>query len=149
MPHINEMRESRFLKKEDCGAGILVTIRDIQQVNIAKEGAPEELKWCLFMDEQEKPCVLNSTNNQLIARALGSEQTDDWIGKKIVLYADPNVSFAGKLIGGIRARAPRSARAGAPAAPQGEAAGSVGKPALPPQHNPPTGQPQPDDDVPF
>jgi hypothetical protein len=45
-----------------------------------------------------------------------SEDTDDWTGKKIVLYNDPNVSYAGKIIGGIRVRAPK-VKAAAPVKP--------------------------------
>lgn len=105
--HINELRESKFLKKEDCGNGVLLTIRKIFQENIAKEGAPPEMKWCVEFDEIEKPMVLNSTNGQLIAQITGSEDTDNWTGRKIVLYLDPSVSFGGKIVGGIRARAPR------------------------------------------
>ena len=107
MPHINEMKKSSFLKKEDCGAGILVTIKEVSQENVAKEGAPEELKWCCFFNELEKPMVLNSTNVQLIAQITKQENTDNWTGWKIVLFNDPSVSYSGKMIGGIRVRAPR------------------------------------------
>src|SRR6185503_4794416 len=103
--NIKQMKASNFLKKEDVGAGALVTVRGVTQENVAMPGAEEELKWCLVVAEFEKPMVLNTTNSQLIAAALGSEETDDWIGRKIVLYNDPNVSYAGKLIGGIRVRA--------------------------------------------
>ncbi len=106
MPHISQLKESRFLKKEDCGSGILVTIRECSQQNVAKEGADPELKWCLLFDEYDKPMVLNSTNAQIIAQVCQSEETDAWLGKKIVLYSDPSISFGGKLVGGIRARAP-------------------------------------------
>jgi hypothetical protein len=106
--NIKQMKSSNFLKKEDVGAGALVTVRGVTQENVAMPGAEEELKWCLVVAEFEKPMVLNATNSQLIAAALGSEETDDWAGKKIVLYNDPNVSYAGKLIGGIRVRAPRN-----------------------------------------
>ena len=51
--------------------------------------------------------VLNSTNAQLIAKIAKSEETDHWTGVKVVLYNDPSVSFAGKITGGIRVRAPR------------------------------------------
>lgn len=108
MPNINTLKESRFLKKEDCGPGILVTIRSCEQINVAKEGAPEELKWCLNFEETEKPMVLNSTNAQIIAAIVGSQETDNWSGHKVVLYSDPTITFGGKLIGGIRARAPRN-----------------------------------------
>lgn len=106
--NIAELKESKFLKKEDCGSGILVTIKGVTQENVAKEGAPQELKWCLHVAESEKPLVLNSTNGQIIAAITGSDDTDNWQGHKIVLYHDPNITFGGKLVGGIRARAPRN-----------------------------------------
>lgn len=107
--HISELKESKFLKKEECDPPILVTIREVTQENIAKEGAPQELKWCVHFEETEKPLVLNSTNGQLIAKALGSEESDDWAGQKVVLYHDPNVSFGGKIVGGIRVRGQKQA----------------------------------------
>jgi len=118
MPKISEMRESKFLKKEDVGAGALVTIAGCQQYNVAMEGAPAEHKWCLTFNEQEKPLVLNGTNTQMCAQICGSDDTDDWTGKRIVLYTDPNVSYQGKLVGGIRIRAPKkTAPPPKPAAP--------------------------------
>ena len=117
MPKIGEMRESKFLKKEDVGKGSLGTIASCVQMNVAMDGAPQDMKWCLTFREIEKPLVLNSTNIQLCAQICGSEDTDDWIGKRIVLYTDPNVSYQGKLIGGIRCRAPKPTAAVAPVAP--------------------------------
>ena len=108
MPKTSEMRESNFLKKEDVGRGVLATISGCVQKNVAKEGASPEHKWCLTFNELEKPMVLNATNVQLCEAILGSDDTDHWIGKRIVLYTDPNVSYQGKLIGGIRVRAPKA-----------------------------------------
>jgi hypothetical protein len=105
--NIAELKESKFLRKEDAGAGILVTIREVHQANVAKEGAPEEMKWVMSFDETDKPLVLNSTNGQIIAQITGSPESDNWTGVKVVLYHDPNVSFGGKLVGGVRIRAPR------------------------------------------
>jgi hypothetical protein len=65
------------------------------------------MKWCLTFAEC-KPMVLNSTNGQVIAAFLGSENTDDWVGHKIVLFNDPSVMYAGKFSGGLRARAPKN-----------------------------------------
>lgn len=107
MPKISEMRESKFLKKEDVGRGTLATISGCQQHNVAMEGASPEHKWTLSFHELDKPLVLNSTNIQLCAQICQSEDTDHWTGKKIVLYTDPNVSYGGKLVGGIRVRAPK------------------------------------------
>ena len=105
--HISALKQSKFLTRADVGRGILVSIKEIYQDNVAKEGAPEELRWCISFNEAEKPMVLNSTNGQIIAGIVKSEETDHWVGKQVVLYDDPNVSFGGKLVGGIRVRAPR------------------------------------------
>lgn len=119
MPNINDMKDSKFLKRTDVGAGKLLTILRCQQENVAMQNEAPEMKWCLYFVEEKKGIVLNGTNQQLIAKALGSNETDDWLGKRIVAYDDPTVSFAGKLVGGIRFRAPKSqAAAPAPAAVQ-------------------------------
>lgn len=107
MPNINSMKSSKFLKRDDVGRGTLATIQIVREENVAKEGAPEELKWCAHFDELEKPMVLNWTNLQLIARVAGDEDSDNWKGVKVVLYDDPNVSFGTKIVGGIRIRAPK------------------------------------------
>ena len=108
MPKTSEMRESKFMKKEDVGDGALFTVASCEQHNVAASGAPPEHKWCLSFEEADKPLVLNSTNIQVCERIFGSDDTDDWTGKKIVLYTDPNVSYAGKVVGGIRVRAPKN-----------------------------------------
>lgn len=138
MPNINDLKKSNFLSKSDVQQPILVTIRGYEQLNVAKEGAPEDLKYALNFNEVEKPFVLNSTNGQIIASVTGSEDFDGWIGKQIVLYFDPNISFGGKLTGGIRCRAPKKAAAVAAPAPKAAPA-----PAAAPV------EPPDDDGVPF
>lgn len=105
--HINDLKSSKFLTRHDVGEGKLVTISRVHEYNVAKEGAPEEWKVCLDFEELDKPMVLNSTNAQLAARATGFENDieKNWIGKQIVIYDDPSVSFGGKIVGGIRVRA--------------------------------------------
>lgn len=109
MPKINEMLESKFLKKEDVGNGVLMTVEACVQKNVAQQGADPEMKWCLTFADCDKPLVLNSTNIQLCKMIFESDDTDHWLGKKLVLYTDPNVSYAGKIVGGIRVRKPKTA----------------------------------------
>lgn len=144
--HISALKQSNFLTRADVGSGALMTIRSITQENVAKQGAPEELRWCLHFDEAEKPMVLNSTNGQIIAGITKSEDTDNWIGHKIVCYDDPNVSFGGKLVGGIRVRAPRVPKPPAATVSQPQAPRQP-----PPAPDPYDAQPEPppEDDVPF
>ena len=101
---ISKLSESNYLKKDDVEPPIKVTIQNITQENLAMEGQPKEMKYVLHFSEC-KPLVLNITNGQLISMALGSEETDDWLNKEIVLYNDASVMYAGKLTGGVRARA--------------------------------------------
>lgn len=150
--HINELKNSKFLKRSDVGAGMLVTIQGVSQENVAKDGAPEELKWCVHFEETDKPLVLNQINGQLIAKALGSEESDDWTGKKIVLFDDLSVSFGGKIVGGIRVRAQRVYKAPSvnKTIPQGK---PPPKPAPAPEPEPQQGDaaepPETDDNLPF
>jgi len=116
MPKTGDMRESKFIKQSDVENPVLWTVTGCERHNVAKEGADPELKWCLTFAEIDKPLVLNATNIQLCERAMGSDDTDHWVGKKLVLYVDPNVSYGGKVTGGVRVRAPKKpAAAPAPA----------------------------------
>ena len=105
--HITNFTESKFLRKADVDPPVLVTIGELEQVDVSMPGEPKEMKYALHFAELEKPLIMNSTNAELIKNITGSEDTDGWIGRKIVLYKDDNVSFGGKLVGGIRARAPK------------------------------------------
>jgi len=105
--HISNFTESKFLRKTDVDPPVLVTIGELEQVNVSMPGKPAELKWALHFAELEKPLIMNSTNAGLIKNITGSEDTDHWIGHKIVLYKDDSVSFGGEPVGGIRARAPK------------------------------------------
>lgn len=111
MPNVNDLKQSKFLTKNDVEPDILVTIKSYEQVNVALETQAPEEKYVLSFEELEKPLVLNMTNGMLIAAITGSEDFDAWIGKKVVLYNDRTVSFAGKITGGIRVRAPKTAPA--------------------------------------
>ena len=107
--NVSELKQSKFLTKNDVMPPVLVTMREVTPVNVAQEGAEPDNKFALHFDELEKPLVLNSTNGQIIAAITGSQESEGWAGKKIVLYNDPNISFGGKLTGGIRCRAPKNA----------------------------------------
>lgn len=110
MPRTSEMIESKYLKKEDVGEdGTIVTIAAFERVNVAMENDAPEYKWTMRFEEFDKPMVLNSTNINLCEKALGSDNTDDWIGKKIIVYNEPNISFGNKLVGGIRVKPHRKA----------------------------------------
>jgi len=123
---VSELKQSAYLKKDDVGNGVLVTIRSCDQQNVALPSEKADMRWALHFDEFEKPLILNPTNGALIQGILGSEDSDDWIGHKVVLFTDHSIMYAGRMVGGIRVRAPRNQPAAAakpaPAAPRPAAA---------------------------
>jgi hypothetical protein len=107
----NEVKKSRFLRKQDVGVdGNVATIAKTEKVNVAEPGKPEDMRWAVWFNESKKPLVLNSANCESIIAIAGSADGDSWVGKKIHLYEDPTISFAGKVTGGIRVK-PVSAKA--------------------------------------
>ena len=142
MPKTSEMMNSKFLKKEDVGRGVLVTVTGCTRQNVAMPNQPAKMRWCLAFAELDKPMVLNATNIALAEQATGSDDTDVWIGKKLVLYNDPSIMFGTERVGGIRIRAPKPTALSA-------------APPLPPMSAvaPSPAVPQPDevfeDDIPF
>lgn len=113
--NISELSNSNYLSKKDLVRPILATIARVEHENVAMEGEEEKLRYVLYFEGLHKGLVLNVTNGALIAQATGSEESDGWIGRQIVLYHDPSVMMRGKAVGGIRVRAPRNQVA--PAAP--------------------------------
>lgn len=112
---LGQMTESKYLKQSDVPQPALVTIKGFTRVNVAQQDEAPEHKWTISFAEFEKPMVLNSTNIQLLGVATGTDDTDEMVGRKVVLYTDPNVSYAGKLVGGLRIRAVRQKQQAAPA----------------------------------
>jgi len=107
--------ESKYLSKSDVGEdGLILTVKGFRMEAIKGDEGEEE-KIVLHFREAVKPMILNRTNAQLMAIATGSSKAGDAVGKQIVVFNDPTVSFGGKVTGGLRikklAGAPRQAAA--------------------------------------
>lgn len=102
MPRTSEMVQSKYLKTADVPDPVIVTVVKVGKVNMAKEDAAPEWKWAMKFTEFAKPMVLNPTNIRIAEKVFGSDNTDDWIGKEIILFTDENVTFGGELVGGLR-----------------------------------------------
>jgi len=102
MPRTSEMIQSKYLKTSDVPDPVIVTVVKVGKVNLAKEDAAPEYKWAIKFQEFQKPMVLNSTNIKIAEKVFGSDDTDVWAGKEIVLFTDENVTFGGELVGGLR-----------------------------------------------
>ena len=71
---------------------------------MAKAPAPEELKPVVTFEELTKKLACNKTNFKRICKETGEADSDDWAGKKIVLWFNEDIEFAGEQVGGIRVR---------------------------------------------
>ena len=105
MAKIGEMIDSKYLKQSDVEDDMTVKVEKVGKANVAREGDEPEYKWLIRFEGIKKPMVLNSTNIKRLAKACDSDDTDEWIGKTVVLYVDPDVEFGGNVVGGLRIKA--------------------------------------------
>jgi len=106
------MIQSKFLRKDDVDDDVIVTIKDVSLEDMP--GDSGEQRWVLAFRELPKGLVLNTTSIRVLEKAFGQD-SDDWRGQKVSLYVDPNVSFKGQVVGGLRlrplkAKAPKAAQ---------------------------------------
>lgn len=107
----DDIYPSRYLKadtREVPEEGTAVFTIDDVRVETLGQGKDAQKKPVLYFIETSKALVLNKTNFGLIARALGSDDTDYWTGRSIALYS-ADVQFGGEMTRGIRvvSKAPR------------------------------------------
>lgn len=116
MPKVSDMIVSKFLRKEDFDEDRVMTIKGVKLEDMP--GDDGQQKWVLYFREDAKGMALNVTSIRVLEKAFGDD-SDMWVGKRVMLYVDPNVSFGGRVVGGLRLRAPKgqSAAAPKPAAP--------------------------------
>lgn len=119
---VSQMIESKYLKKDDFEQDQVCTIKGIKQENVGRDDQPE-MRWTLYFNEYAKAMVLNITTIRVLEAAFGDE-SDDWKGKKVMVYVDPNVSFQGRVVGGLRLRPPKKQTVKA-AVPDQEFDGSI------------------------
>ena len=95
----------KYLKADDLTEdGTVHAVESIEQADLKSNDGGTEKKWLLTLSGL-KPLILNTTNINRCVAAFGTQETDEWIGKKIIAYADPNVEYGGKIIGGVRLKA--------------------------------------------
>lgn len=97
----SEMISSKFLRKEDLDEDVTVTLGDVELEDMP--GDSGEQRWVLGFKELDKGLVLNTTTIRVLEKAFGND-TDAWLDKKAVLYVDPNVTYRGQVVGGLRLR---------------------------------------------
>lgn len=96
MPHWREMMTSDKLFAVDLdGKDRIVTIVRVVQGEYPDFEDPKRKlkKPDVYFKEFTKPLGLNSTNARAISRLFGSPKTEEWIGKRLVLYPTITKAF--------------------------------------------------------
>lgn len=134
MPKVSEMIVSKFLKKEDFDEDRVMTIKGVKLEDMPGDSGQQ--KWVLYFREEPKGLAMSVTTIRVLEQAYGSD-SDHWIGNRVMVYVDPNVTFGGKVVGGLRLRTPKVKKVAAPPPP--DEFGTTGT----------TGADDFDDDIPF
>ncbi len=96
---------SSYLKQDDLPrppGTMHATIEDVRTETMPSDDKAEK-PVMYFTSDTFKPMVINGGNWDLLEAAYGVD-SDDWRGKPVELYVDPNVMYAGRRTGGIRVR---------------------------------------------
>lgn len=150
---VDDLFPSRYLSSGDLqGREFRLSIAGIHYESMDDDAGGKTEKPVMRFHEAQKGMVLNKTNASVLADAFGQE-TDDWIGRQIVLYV-ARVDFRGKRVDGLRVRpavpaaqSPAGQQAAGPAAgqPAGQQPAAGG---FDPAYE--SSQPgAPDDEIPF
>ena len=138
---LDDMYPSKWLRSSDLqGRAVTVTIASVDMEVLKDDHGRDEHKPAISFQGREKRMILNKTNAQMLASALGDD-TDGWIGKPITLFV-MKVQGPSGIVDGLRVRVdnPPAIRRTAPQpAPEPER-----------QHQPAPLVPDDlDDDIPF
>lgn len=112
MPKLSDIYGGNYMKAEDIKdkGDINVTI---EKTSIMEQDDGKK-KVVLHFKNSEKTLPLNVTNANMVDELLGSDDTDEWEGRRICLYTC-KVDFQGKRVLAIRIKAASAPRAAQPA----------------------------------
>lgn len=85
----DELFPGRFLKSgEFKGQRVKLTIRGVRTEALPQERGGDKVRGIISFGETQKELVLNRTNGECL-KAMFGRNTDDWLGKRVVLYPAP------------------------------------------------------------
>lgn len=98
---LNDVFPSNYLKSDDLqdrDVSVVIAGAEIEQIG-------DERKLVLTFQGKKKGMICNKTNAGRIAHICGSDDTDEWIGREIILTTEL-VEFQGRTVNGLRVKSP-------------------------------------------
>jgi hypothetical protein len=114
MAKVSEVYRSNYLQCQDISGGSrILRICEAWEEVVGNDSEPKKKRLRIivrFEEFPEFPMIFNTTNARNAAKILGDD-TKKWIGKQLLVYVDNNVTFGGKVVDGLRVKAPPKATA--------------------------------------
>jgi len=106
----DELFPTRFFKTADVeDAPFVGRIKNVVVEEMSTDRGTEK-KPVVYFANTDKGLVLNMTNYNVMSEIFDSEETEDWRGQVIELFA-ADTSFGAKRVRGIRVRVPQRPKA--------------------------------------
>lgn len=143
---------SSYLKAEELVRPTVITVEKVAAEVLEHEGREEE-KLVLYAARASRGIALSKTGISQLTEIFNSDDTDDWLRKRCVVFCDASVTFGGRKVGGIRFRPVEAASSVGQPNTFHPAAAASPAPEPPKEQAPPAAQagdwPPPGEDVPF
>jgi len=105
---------SKWLKAADLqGQEVEVVIKGVELADVTQGEEPQPV---MLFHNKKKGMVINKTNADRMAHGYGTDETDEWPGRKLILYVE-RVMYKGQMTDGLRVRVPQPVQ---PAVPTGD-----------------------------
>ena len=62
----------------------------------------KEIRKVMFFTEAKLGLVINAGHRKFLRRLFGGRNTNEWKGRRVMLYVEPTAKYAGEEVGGIR-----------------------------------------------
>lgn len=96
---------SNYLKAKDIEKPETVTVASVEAVSFKDDNGGDRESLVVYFEELDQGVVTSKTSLAQLVEIFESDETDEWIGKPVVMFNDATVQFKGKRVGGIRFRA--------------------------------------------
>jgi hypothetical protein len=98
--------DAQYLKKEDLPDAVDTELLWVKEEKVTAPGKGAKTRLVAYFDRLTKGLVLNTENCLKLAEMTGTDDPNEWKDVALQLYVDPDVTYGGKKIGGIRIRKP-------------------------------------------
>lgn len=105
MTHWRSFLDSEVIRFADLAdrGDITLEITAVKKGKVTGKSAKSSSKAMISFKGAERPLAAGTTILSTIGRLYGND-TRKWVGKLVTLYGDPDVSFGGERVGGVRVR---------------------------------------------